>query len=81
MKRVLIAIVALFFFLPLSTADASAYLAADNDVVYICTGPQSKCYHKTPTCRGLNSCSKEIIKVTKKDAIEKYGRRACQICY
>ena len=49
--------------------------------VYICTGPNSECYHKINTCRGLNKCSTEIKKITKDDAVNKYKRRACKICY
>ena len=48
--------------------------------VYICTGPQSKRYHKTPKCRGLDSCSKEIIAVSV-DKARKMGRTPCGWCY
>lgn len=48
--------------------------------VYICTGPKSKRYHCTKKCRGLNSCSASIEKVTLKKAKE-MGRDACGICY
>ena len=48
--------------------------------VYICTGPSSKKYHSTSKCYGLNSCSKEIKKVTKSYAVEK-GRTPCKLCY
>lgn len=48
--------------------------------VYICTGPQSKRYHCTPNCRGLNSCSKEIKEVTIEYA-KKIGRTPCGWCY
>ena len=54
---------------------------SDDTYVYICTGPQSKCYHKNEFCRGLKSCSKEIKKVTLTEAKEKYHRRACGYCY
>ena len=49
--------------------------------VYICTGPQSERYHKTNTCRGLSKCSTKIIKVTQEDAVKKYNRTPCKICY
>ena len=48
--------------------------------VYICTGPQSKCYHKTNKCNGLKNCSKEIKQITLKEA-EEMGRRPCKVCY
>lgn len=48
--------------------------------VYICTGPNSKCYHRTSSCRGLGRCSGDIVKISKSSAIDK-GRRACKICY
>lgn len=51
-----------------------------NGMVYICTGPQSKRYHKTPDCRGLRSCSKEIKEVTLEYA-KKIGRTPCGYCY
>ena len=50
------------------------------EYVYICTGPQSKRYHKTKNCKGLDRCSKEVIKVTKAFAEEK-GRTPCKGCY
>ena len=48
--------------------------------VYICTGPQSKRFHKTPNCRGLGSCSKEIKEVSIEVA-RKMGRTPCGWCY
>ena len=32
--------------------------------VYICTGPKSKTYHKYDDCKGLERCSKDIVKVS-----------------
>jgi len=49
--------------------------------VYICTGAKSERYHKVNTCRGLSNCSKQIIKITKEDAVKKYKRTPCKICY
>ena len=58
-----------------------AFAANENsNTVYICTGPQSKRYHKTADCRGLRSCSKEIRKVTLEYA-KKIGRTPCGYCY
>jgi hypothetical protein len=48
--------------------------------VYICTGPQSKKYHKTKTCRGLRNCSKTIEKKKVSEA-KKLGRDKCKMCY
>lgn len=48
--------------------------------VYICTGPQSHAYHKTPDCMGLNSCSGDVEKVSLKEAVED-GRHECGFCY
>lgn len=48
--------------------------------VYICTGPQSKRYHKTSTCRGLGSCSKEIKRVSLEKA-RSMGRTPCKWCH
>ena len=43
--------------------------------VYICTGPMSKRYHCDRYCRGLNSCSKEVIAVSLEKAkkMEEYA--------
>ena len=48
--------------------------------VFICTGPQSKKYHKTRYCRGLESCSGRIIKIKREEA-KKRGRTPCGFCY
>ena len=53
--------------------------APDNGV-YICNGPNSKVYHRSNTCKGLNRCSTQIIKSTLLSATAK-GRRACKIEY
>ena len=49
-------------------------------MVYICTGAQSKKYHADKNCRGLNSCSGTIKQISVKDAID-MGRTPCKICY
>ncbi len=38
------------------------------DYVYICDSKGAKKYHLIQTCRGLNACKHEIIKVTLKEA-------------
>lgn len=48
--------------------------------VYICDSKTASVYHSGEGCRGLNNCKHEIIEVTKKDAVNVYGRRACKIC-
>lgn len=52
----------------------------DSDVVYICTGPMAKRYHKTDQCRGLRRCSGMIKQVTVEEA-EAKGRTPCHTCY
>lgn len=49
--------------------------------VYVCDSSTSVAYHETKECKGLNRCKHDIINITKKDAIDKYGKRACKICY
>jgi len=51
-----------------------------NKGVYICTGPQSKRYHRSRYCRGLESCSDDIELVDVSEAKDK-GRTPCGICY
>lgn len=52
----------------------------ENNRVYICTGQQSKRYHRSPYCRGLRNCSDEIEEVDVETA-EEYDRTPCRICY
>lgn len=66
----------LFLFLLIGTATNT-----NTEYVYICTGGYSKCYHKSDNCEGLVYCSKEIKKVTKEDAVNKYNRKPCKYCY
>ena len=72
----------ILFLLVSGTIGINADKSGDtNEVeVYICTGPQSKRYHKTSSCRGLKSCSKEIVKVPLKKAKD-LGRTPCGYCY
>lgn len=48
--------------------------------VYICTGPYSEAYHKSPNCKGLDNCSEEIIQVSLKQAKDD-DRHPCHFCY
>ena len=54
-----------------------AFNPSDNGV-YICNGPNSKVYHRSSTCKGLNRCSTQVSKVSISIAASK-GRRACKI--
>ena len=56
-----------------STSETETY-------VYICTGGSSKRYHKSPSCKGLDRCSKDIKKVTLSYA-EDNGRTPCKVCH
>jgi len=51
------------------------------DSVYICVSKGAIAYHQTLDCRGLRSCKHRIIKVSLKDAINKYHLRECRVCY
>ena len=48
-----------------------------NQSVYICVSKGAKKYHYKKNCRGLNSCSHEIKKVTISDAKGKYNKTLC----
>lgn len=50
-----------------------------NDV-YICTGPQSRVYHKHKNCTGLSRCSGTVESVSI-DKAKSLGRRECKWCY
>lgn len=50
--------------------------AAQDEYVYICTGPKAKVYHSTPYCSGLKRCSGQVKKVSKSQT----NRRACKKC-
>ena len=52
----------------------------ESDIVYICTGPMSECYHCEEDCRGLQSCSDDVI-IVSIDKAEEMGRRPCKYCY
>ena len=52
----------------------------EDEIVFICTGPSAKTYHRTNDCRGLSRCSGDIEEVSLDEA-EDMERRACRICY
>jgi hypothetical protein len=49
--------------------------------VSICNSQMAKAYHVSQNCRGLNRCTHAVVKITKKEAVEQYGRVECQVCY
>jgi hypothetical protein len=52
----------------------------DANIVYICTGRYSECYHCDENCRGLCNCRASIEEITLEEA-EEMGRRPCGYCY
>lgn len=48
--------------------------------VYVCHGPKSKRYHRTPNCKGLCRCSTDIRQMTRQEAEAKHYT-PCRICY
>ena len=75
-KLLLLAVMAMAF----TSADMPQPTQEQTTYVYVCTGPSSKRYHRTPNCSGLNRCSREIKKITLQEA-EKKGRTACKKCF
>lgn len=57
-----------------------SFKAEDGTGIYICTGPQSECYHRRRYCRGLKNCSSEVVEVTL-DKARRIGRRPCGHCF
>lgn len=62
------------------TIDGVTNTKAGDTKVYVCTGPQSKRFHNTTKCRGLKSCSKQVIAVSLSKA-QSMGRTPCGWCY
>ncbi|MCF0189652.1 MAG: hypothetical protein HUJ96_00165 [Marinilabiliaceae bacterium] len=52
----------------------------DNPDVYVCSGSQSKCYHRTEKCRGLALCNGDVSAISLR-AAQAVGRRECKMCY
>lgn len=55
--------------------------------VYVCHGPKSKRYHRTPNCKGLCRCSTDIRQMTRQEAeatlqdmLQKKGGIICLPC-
>ena len=50
-------------------------------MVYVCNSKNSVAFHPSKECKGLQQCTHEIIHISKKDAVDKYGKRACKMCH
>lgn len=48
--------------------------------VYICNNKNTSVYHVSKSCKALKKCTHEIISVSPKEAVDKYGKRACKMC-
>lgn len=60
--------------------DAFCKMPEEEEMVYVCAGTSSTCYHRLETCRGLKTCSTNIRQVALR-AAQILGRRQCKICY
>jgi hypothetical protein len=49
--------------------------------VYICDSKSSYAYHSGKSCSGIKKCKHDVLSVSKSEAVNTYGRRACKICY
>lgn len=77
MKKLLLV---LFFILSFDCSFVQAGIDSESKV-WICTSSGAYAYHSKRTCRGLNNCKTDIVLVTKQEAIEKFRRKPCKICY
>lgn len=78
MKKILtIAAILCMGFASMGFAEAPDTSLSKADIVYICTGPKAKVYHRSKHCRGLNNCSGTVKKMSMKEARH---RRPCRIC-
>lgn len=78
-RNILLAVVVLPCLVSAGMGVVDHHAQADGKV-YVCTGPQSKRYHCTPRCKGLHSCSKQVIAVSLSKA-RSMGRTPCGWCY
>lgn len=53
---------------------------SNEPIVYICTGPNSKRYHRSDHCKGFARCSGSVQAMTRSKA-ESIGRTPCKWCY
>ena len=58
------------------TADYDSIETHTTSTVYMCKSKGAKKYHYKETCRGLNNCKHEVVKIEKKDA-ENRGLGLC----
>lgn len=54
--------------------------STDDNVVYVCTGPKAKRYHRNPDCIGLSKCSSDIQEMDVSEA-EAHGKTPCHKCF
>lgn len=79
MKRI-IGLLVLLLVCIAPAGEVSAASASGSETVWVCGGPNSKRYHKSKKCKGLNRCSKSPKSMSREDANKK-GYTACKICY
>jgi hypothetical protein len=88
MRRKRIKTVVLFVFLLVYTLTAiseqvqpATKKIKKETIVYICDSKNSYAYHASKTCMGISKCRHQLIALTKADAVTKYHRKACRVCY
>jgi len=83
MKKVIVCIVFIITSLsndnPANSIASFPRIAKQTTYVLICDSPNAYAYH-VKYCHGLNSCKREIMKVSLEKAIE-LGRKPCGNCY
>lgn len=57
----------------------TSYKLYEDEIVFICTGQNSRTYHLFSDCYGLSSCSGEIKEITLEEAHE-MERKECRFC-
>lgn len=67
----------LFLAYSLSFTSAPKRVESPNTQVYICDSSGATKYHYTKSCRGLNACKHQIIKVSLTEAIKKGKKTLC----
>jgi len=84
MKRLIILALFVFGLTTVSKGDHKPNTSFQSTIetkVYICYSPSAYVYHSTLKCSGIRNCRHEIYEVTLDEAINKYGSRACKLCY
>jgi hypothetical protein len=49
--------------------------------VFICDSAKAVAYHSKKQCSGLGKCTHDILEISENDAIKKYDRRKCKVCF